>query len=67
MSDWKPISTAPRDGTFLVWRPLYRMCAVVRLFDEEEGYVIDPITGRNWVATHWMPLPAPPAPEASDE
>ena len=77
MTEWLPIETAPRDGTkFLAYRPLApltqdpvikivtgtannRGCwkASVPLGMSAENY-----TNGLCRATHWMPLPAPPAP-----
>ncbi len=44
---WQPIETAPRHGNY------------VRVF-EEEGVLYGPKDG---IATHWLPLPAPPMDE----
>lgn len=64
MTEWRPIKTAPKDGTrILVWRK------------NEEGYShlrcgIDMWRRNNWMRsrrdmqpTHWMPLPYPPRKE----
>ena len=47
---WRPISTAPRDGRFLTWRPSYKTLAVVRRFDDAGDEVVDPISGKIWRA-----------------
>jgi len=75
VSDWRPIETAPKDGTWiLVWEqsPYEPSHYVARWGHPECGYEVD---DRAWVtmelgpspdnynimnATHWMTLPAPP-------
>lgn len=73
MSDWQPIETAPKDGTQILacgfrdgvpiirttrWRTLD---GGLECWGEFNTYY--------WPATHWMPLPKPPAirKEAADE
>lgn len=63
-SQWKPIESAPRDGTTILgyWAPAVEMgssaidvtCWLGRWTDPDdvEAHYNDP--------THWMPLPAPP-------
>lgn len=53
---WRPIETAPKDGTELL------------IFDPVDGPARAHWSTHNWYAgtyvaapTHWMPLPAPPA------
>jgi hypothetical protein len=65
MSDWQPIETAPKDGTYMLL--MSRSGVVIGLWDahedrefgtvpawrdDGEGYELHP--------THWMPLPDPP-------
>ena len=77
MSDWQPISTAPKDGTrILLYRPgSYPWAAVVAgEFDLQAHYgkprpywthdrerMAGVQEARNKPPTHWMPLPAPPS------
>ena len=69
MSEWQPIETAPKDGrAIMVWikgrLELQAHCfAPVSIcdngwwWDDSTGDQIEPIAD----ATHWMPLPDPPA------
>lgn len=56
MSEWQPIETAPKDGTwFLAYEadvPMY-----TAHWDEDGWYDLE------WKCrpTHWMPLPEPPS------
>jgi len=80
-NQWRSISEAPRDQTVLVtvvptrdnkalpdWPP-----RVHPAYIDPHGMICDSSTwgpdqglnGAGWQATHWMPLPAPPSPEAS--
>lgn len=74
MSDWKPISEAPKDGTFiLAYQPgVAAPDIVVVSFDEywsQDGWWMCcdgknpelPLRGPE--PTHWQPLPPPPAPD----
>lgn len=60
MTSWKPISTIPKNGTWvLVWDSYYKKVDIARA-----GTDGVPQTG-DWdysinEATHWQPLPSPP-------
>jgi hypothetical protein len=63
---WRPIETAPRDGTpILVWRPRVQGPCVAIWNGEPpiENMVTCPESGKCWVAEWWMPLDALPSPE----
>ena len=68
MMEWKPIETAPKDGTEIL------LCAKVTrdigLCYWREDHVM---TGWTWGLgksfggpSHWMPLPAPPLPDNAE-
>lgn len=60
MTEWQPISTAPKDGTTIIIWDKDHGCMIVEWMygewhcshDGEDMYGPEP--------THWMPLPAPP-------
>jgi hypothetical protein len=68
-SEWKPIETAPKDGTwFLGWRPTtikqdqldtYQWCEKPL---GDPPFWINAADSNDWYEqpTHWMPLPEPP-------
>lgn len=71
MSEWQDISTAPKDGTRILlagmpYGPTIRCgCwGIGRYLGRKRGY--EPgwtdTPGHTFHPTHWMPLPAPPAP-----
>jgi hypothetical protein len=63
MSEWRPIETAPKDGTnFWAAQAGAPECGLIYFDDAwrqwisvSEGY-----NPPNWEPTHWMPLPTPP-------
>lgn len=76
MSEWQPIETAPKDGSwFVIWThgqpevgrfdPLmwadYEPIDGTDLYRKTEKSVLDWRGFNNFhAATHWMPLPEPP-------
>lgn len=75
MSKWRPIETAPKDGTSILifgkwdgeisdWRKVWPQSGVAAWQDNEWSAVLTDIYGV-WCAlpTHWMPLPKPPTQE----
>jgi hypothetical protein len=70
MTDWQPIETAPKDGTWLlVGEHRYAHPFVARWTEHPTGGywqqdnqgVWDDDMGY-WQPTHWQPLPVPPTP-----
>lgn len=70
MSDWQPITTAPKDGTPILatqkgYAYTLNRCKVVFWDDEADavGWHIpeddEGFPSHSWL-THWMPLPGPP-------
>lgn len=66
MTDWRPIETAPRDGTaILVTAPDVECEVTIAYFQRGRLYsIFDGKPFGGWVTptTHWMPLPKPPTP-----
>lgn len=77
--DWRPIETAPKDGSaVLVWPPTWRGVISVARWDTDyrtrgpgnpywrriDAHAV--MDSRNNPPTHWAPLPAGPA-EATDD
>lgn len=67
MAGWKPIETAPRDGTqILVWDGTVFTCAEFRVLRNgrsgwEIGRSVDgQIAFIHGDISHWLPLPEPP-------
>jgi hypothetical protein len=74
MSEWRSIETAPKDGTKIdlfakIWRCHSDTFAWTRFTDcywTREDNMVNCQShwvglGKGWNATHWMPLPDPPA------
>lgn len=67
MREWKPIETAPKDGTFIVMTDGTPAWPWVARWTNDDS-MGEPFTagwetaigGRIKTATHWMPLPEPP-------
>ena len=66
MSDWQPIETAPRDGTYiLLWARTWRHSFAGQYYGDAFTVWVDIPTATGTkekvFASHWMPLPEPPA------
>ena len=68
MTDWQPIETAPKDGTFLLLALDDGDFPIVGGFDTEGGKFSCARYGDAFYPqpTHWMPLPSPPKGAAYD-
>lgn len=67
MMEWRPIATAPRDGTRIIyWSKGYQMPVIAFYRDGHiwSGSLVwsPSAIPREWedIATHWMPLPSAP-------
>lgn len=67
MSQWRPIETAPKDGTKVLFWSKYFAQISIGFYREGHiwsgGNIYQPSAiPREWedVASHWMPLPDPP-------
>jgi hypothetical protein len=73
MSEWQPIETAPRDGTWILASCVGQLIPMVAAFDDDddsmcwfsfnlvyERAVRHGEPERKFKPTHWMPLPEPP-------
>ena len=62
--EWKPIATAPHDGTeFLVWDWIEKTVFIVRFSDatkREHVFYSDKNCWKQSELSHWMPLPEGP-------
>lgn len=68
MAEWKPIDTAPMDGThFIGYVKDIKECAILKAHRRMKGF--EDVSSEDYFPTswvsHWMPLPKPP--EATDE
>lgn len=75
MSKWRPMETAPKDGThFLAWILGFDECdypVLVRWHIQQEDWIIADFIAAEFAGddiglSHWMPLPKPPK-ETEDE
>lgn len=64
MSEWKPISSAPKDGTYFLGWDGYCMGVYEWSYDQDgkTWFVILGLPSTSQL-THWMPLPPPPGSE----
>lgn len=69
MSEWKPIDTAPRDGSWILgWRDTFiqDQIEVWRLatYNKNPDMWLNAADSNDYdqQPTHWMPLPEPPKP-----
>ena len=66
MSEWKPIETAPRDGSqILKWTGRWFACVEWHSRPDhsafwEMAHDAQGVYALSGLATHWMPLPEPP-------
>ena len=62
MTDWQDISTAPKDGTWvLACRAGTKISSAAYWDEDEETWLaLNEAFKRTWIPTHWMPLPDPP-------
>lgn len=65
MQDWQPIETAPHDTTVLLYCPNRGLANPERIYTGQASggwwrHGVSTMHRDAW-ATHWMPLPAPPA------
>jgi hypothetical protein len=75
MSEWQPIETAPKDGTFIIlycpedgsqwwasWQGGYSWFGCDECGLRREGYSLgDPNVVTGWFVSHWQPRPESPA------
>lgn len=64
MNEWQPIETAPKDGRQILIATrsyIYGVTMAAWMEDVPEPAFMDDSGDSYFDATHWMPLPAPPA------
>jgi hypothetical protein len=62
-NEWRPIDSAPRDGTcVLLFAPGWKAASTAWTFGNDEWQDCPYHHGGNpaWKPTHWRPLPSPP-------
>jgi len=60
MSEWQPVETAPRDGTYFLAYDLEMDQYWVCFWDKREEWFSDGNFYDKINLTHWQPLPTPP-------
>jgi proline-rich tail region repeat protein len=60
MSEWQPIKTAPRDGSWFLGGA-HGCSPIIAYWSGWDLDVKDARSGSRVYPTHWMPLPVPPA------
>jgi hypothetical protein len=61
VSDWQPISTAPKDGTIiLIFERRVGTAGLVRVSRWRDDTIPSGWTGAENPPSHWLPLPLPP-------
>lgn len=68
MSEWQPISTAPKDEEFIVGRMGVVVCTMGWDDEDARWFTFNQIWEHHaqkyksapWTPSHWMPLPQPP-------
>ncbi|MGI9292383.1 MAG: DUF551 domain-containing protein [Pseudomonadales bacterium] len=63
MTDWQPIETAPKDGTWVLLGgcEFGYIIQTARWYDwGVQGWEWGDYSNRGFKPTHWMPLPEPP-------
>jgi hypothetical protein len=61
VSEWKPIETAPKDGTWVLLARGGITGRIACLWDKDYAGWMNVRAGYEFRApTHWMPLPEPP-------
>lgn len=59
---WRPIADCPADGPFMAWNDAWdEPLKVHKWTGHGKWNVCHGYTGKLWHATHWRPLPEPPA------
>lgn len=64
MTDWQPIETAPKDGTFVLAAEESGYIHIVQWYGKQGFWRTDCYSSIEWQPIHWQPLPNPPNTEA---
>jgi Protein of unknown function (DUF551) len=61
---WRPIETAPKDGSMLIAWCQYMDVAQARFSQRRQQWLFSDYGDESdWKPTHWMPMPSPPEQE----